>query len=498
MDLDDIQGHIFPGFGSAHTAVIALRLDDPEPGRIALRPLLGDVTRMEQSLRDKEARRAALIAGMDVPAQPSPSLAIGFSANALRLWGHDTSAFDLSFHEGMFRDAEALGDRLGDDRVPVDWTFGTREQNRADVLLISGHSSRTTLEHAVRKWLDLLSPHLVDVLVEYGRRRPEDKEFFGFHDGISQPAIRGTNTGGEPLSRRVIAPEDPRSAEFARPGQRLVWPGSFIFGYAREVSSPLDPGPAAEPPAPWMRNGSYLVFRRLSQDVEAFQSAVAQLESRLTSLGEDVPEGWVASRLVGRWPDGTPLHASPETPDPAISGDLNRINNFKFKAASPETPIADGGGPSTSVPSVPPDPLGIQTPFMSHVRQVNPRDGKSEIGAERHPAKLMLRRGTPFGPEVAEEPEAERGLLFLSYQTSIVEQFKFVQSSWSNAKQRPAGGGLDPITGQDGTQENERKLRFFAPSRGQRTCPFNGRWVIPTGGEYFAVPGIAGLLELTR
>ena len=453
---------------------------------------------MGQSLHDREMRRTAFVTGSEIPVQPFPSLALSFSAAVLRRWGIDTSSFDLSYHEGMFRDAEALGDPLGDDRVPVDWTFAAAEQNRADILLVAGHSSFTALKDSIQKWLDLLSPYLVEVLFEYGRRRSGDKEFFGFRDGISQPAIRGTTAGGDPVSRRLIAPGDPRSKEFARPGQRLIWPGNFLFGYAREVSSPLEPGPTAEPPAAWMRNGSYLVFRRLRQDVNAFESAVKRMEEHLRDLGEDIPQGWTASRMVGRWPDGTPLHASPVAPDETISSDPNRINNFKFLASMPPTKILNGDGRSRTVPAVPSDIVGVRMPRVAHIRQVNPRDGMSEIGQEKHPGKLMLRRGVSFGPEFTDDPDAQRGLLFLCYQTSIVEQFKFVQTSWSNSTQRPVGDGPDPIIGQNGTTENARSLRFIAPSGNSHNCSFDGRWVIPTGGEYFFSPGIAGLYELTQ
>ena len=309
--------------------------------------------------------------------------------------------------------------------------------------------------------------------------------------------MRGKLLSGEPVSTRYIAANDPRSKEFAKPGQRLVWPGSFLFGYPREVSSALQPGPVALPPLPWMTNGSYLVFRRLAQDVSAFRAAVTRLEDHLRALGEAVPQDWVAARLVGRWPDGTPLHVSPTGPDQNVSGSPFRVNNFQFQAAQAATPLVNGSTPTTTLPPVPADIMGYNLPRMSHIRQVNPRDGRSEIGAEHHPSKLMLRRGITFGPEIEEEDAEQRGLLFLSYQTSIVEQFKFIQNSWANATARPVADGLDPIIGQDGTAQDRRWLRFFSPSRWQRTCPFDGRWVIATGGEYFFAPSLRGLRTLT-
>ncbi|PMR69222.1 Dyp-type peroxidase [Halomonas heilongjiangensis] len=496
LDATDIQGHVFPGFGTSHSVVIALQLRAPAEGRAALGHLLPEVTTMADSLHLKGSRREAAVAGLPRPMQQIPLLALSIAATALRAWGHDTSGFDLSFHMGMRADAASLGDPIGQDSIPVDWTFETSEDDRVDVLLIAGHSERVPLEQAVERWLSMLAPHWTPVLIEYGRRRAGDKEFFGFKDGISQPAMRGVTPGGEFVSRRVIAAEDPRSELFAKPGQLLIWPGSFLFGYPCQTSSLTQPGAKMPPPVPWMRNGSYLVFRRLLQNVRVFREAVTKMEQHLMEQGENVPEGWVSAHLVGRWPDGTPLTASPENADPDISDDQNRINNFRFFASLSPTPLAGGGDPPETIPAVPPDPLGFGCPRASHIRQVNPRDGISEIGQEHHSGKLMLRRGIAFGPEEEEMSDADRGLLFLSYQTSIVEQFKFVQVNWANATQRPTGDGADPIIGQNGTLDNERRIQLFSPSRRQQRCPLDGRWVVATGGGYFVVPSIGGLRHL--
>ena len=496
LDIDDIQGHVFPGFGTSHSVVIALRMGNPEGGRVALASLLRDVTTMADSLGNKESRREFMLRGTPIPTQPAPSLAISVAATAVRAWGFDTRGFDTSFHAGMRVDAAALGDCIGSNSIPEDWTFNVEDNDRVDVLIVAGHSTRTQLEQTVQDWFTKLLPAFTPVITEYGHRRAGDEEFFGFNDGVSQPAMRGITPAGEHLSRRVIAEDDPRSSIYSKPGQLLIWPGSFLFGYPGQTSSLTQAGATVPPPVPWMRNGSYLVFRRLLQDVIAFRNAVSGMEQHLSQEGEQVPDGWVAAHLVGRWPDGTPLTASPEAADPEISENAYRINNFRFFASLSPTPLADSGEPAQTLPAVPADPMGHACPRASHIRKVNPRDGTSEIGQEHHPRKLMLRRGIAFGPEVDDAPDADRGLLFLSYQTSIVEQFKFVQVNWANATQRPTGDGRDPIIGQDGTNHTERRVQIFGPSGRQLRCPFNGRWVIATGGEYFLTPSISGLRYL--
>lgn len=66
----------------------------------------------------------------------------------------------------------------------------------------------------------------------------------------------------------------------------------------------------------------------------------------------------------------------------------------------------------------------------------------------------MLRRGITYGPELQpnEGPYGEtvadiqdRGLLFVSYQSSIARGFEFVQARWANSHDfQQAGDGKDP------------------------------------------------------
>lgn len=493
LDETEIQGHVFPGFGTCHSAVIALRLENPEPARRALAALLPSLTPMSASLEQKDVRRDAFARGSKPAMEGPPSLSISLAASALRAWGHDLGRFDPSFQMGMLADAEALGDPLGADRLPADWVFGRGEADRVDVLLVAGHSESRVLRSAVDAWLTALAPHLKVVLIEYGKRRPGDREFFGFADGVSQPALRGVTSRGDVVSRRTIADGDPRADRFAKPGQLLIWPGAFLFGHPQQTSSPTTPGIVAAAPAEWMDNGSYLVFRRLLQDAPAFRAAVSQLEQFLEDQGETVPEGWTAARMIGRWPDATPLSVSPSHADPDIGTSDMRNNNFLFAKGLAATPLA---GVQQPLPAAPGDPTGTACPFIAHIRKVNPRDGMSEIGTENNPRKLMLRRGIAFGPDEGDDAHAERGLLFLSYQTSITDQFHFVQVNWANSALQPGGHGRDPLIGQDGTAANERELEFFGPGGVQRLCRFDGRWVVATGGQYLVAPSMSGLRTL--
>src|SRR5262249_34824023 len=124
-------------------------------------------------------------------------------------------------------------------------------------------------------------------------------------DGVSQPAVRGLLGSGAPL-----APRDPpkpdgdlNGPEEAKPGHVLVWPGEFVLGYERQSPRhPREPAPALACAPAWTRNGSFLVYVKLEQDVAKFQALVAGMAKK---LGVDADEA--AALLIGRLKSGQSL-----------------------------------------------------------------------------------------------------------------------------------------------------------------------------------------------
>jgi Dyp-type peroxidase family len=298
---------------------------------------------------------------------------------------------------------------------------------------------------------------------------PSGHEHFGFKDGISQPGIIGVTV--EP-----------------KPGQDLLQPGEFVLGY------PTQPEPGGVPPAGpiamsgplWGKDGSYLVFRRLRQDVRAFNSFVANEAQRL---------GWhedaVKACLVGRWPSGAPLIAGfdPNQEDPgkakAALWDEDHVNGFGFQSD---------------------DWRGEGCPFAAHIRKVHPRDSEmfDSLRAKDVTSKhRLLRRGITFGETYqpgfpdndvhGADPDFpnDRGLLFLCYQASIENQFEFVQSNWINNPGFPhvaPEDGHDPIASQRTTGR-----RFRLPITNMPASDLPPSWVVTTGGGYFFQPSLAAL-----
>src|SRR5262249_16876477 len=194
---------------------------------------------------------------------------------------------------------------------------------------------------ASNELLRILGSSISAIYSETGTTRPGPErghEHFGFLDGISQPGIRGLTRRSDPAHR----------PDQGLPGQDLIWPGEFVFGYPGQNSNhPTREGAPAEMAAPWLRNGSYMVFRRLEQKVPEFRKLVAD---QARQLGKD-PE-LLAARMVGRWKSGAPLELAPLRDYPGLGHDDKRNNDFEFGE----------------------DPAQRRCPYAAHIRKVYPRD----------------------------------------------------------------------------------------------------------------------------
>ncbi len=544
LEMEDIQGNILAGFNKDHQAFIFVGVDDAgaagEAARVWAKEWVsrmepdiataGEVHRFNKLFRAMRARRGADPAGL-----VATWVNIAFTVSGVRklVSPEDAALFeDPYFAEGMRNDPPpSMADPIAPSQSAhpghVDrWLFGGT-RTAVDIMVIVASDSDFELRAAVDRIelsLNAGGPAgaLQRVHTQWGHTLPPPltgHEHFGFKDGVSQPGVRGRIAEDVPLTRRLIDPEEPQQMddlrpELSRPGQPLIWPGQFIFGYPRQSEKDRrTPVTILEEGAPdWARNGSYLVCRRLRQDVGAFDRFVAKgaadLATREPALASLRPEQF-AALLVGRWPSGAPIMRAPATGADVPDLGTNDLahNHFRFNGSTaPLRLIPEVAGMEGAFPQAPGDPLGRRCPFSSHIRKVNPRDKTTEKGSEADTlARLVLRRGIPFGDPLPdrsrpdEDPlDGDRGLMFVCYQTSILEQFAVLNAEWANSDTRPAaGGGHDPIIGQ--TNEFGSRDRFFMielPGGGSATIPLPEEWVIMTGGDYFFSPGIRALREV--
>lgn len=522
LAIDDIQGNVLRGFNKEHETLLFLEIQDSAAFRGFLRDIEDRVTTTRQVLEFRQQRRDASRAEANVPTSVWLQVAFTHRGLARLVSPDDLAKFrDPSFVAGLAARSVELGDPPGSAEG---WVIG-REEDPMHVLLLVAGDDRESLDAEVRHLAKLASDGARVLHESRGQRLPNRaEEHFGFRDGISQPGVRG---------RLSAQPDDwltprrnPDNANEGMPGQQLIWPGEFVFGYRGQDSNAraaeggfnkkgpcsLGVGEHATAPA-WAANGSYLVFRRLNQDVGAFRSSV-RCQAAALGISEDLLE----AKIVGRFRSGVPV-ARTELDDPRFAGD-EANNDFTFAADSPQIEQRAYVGQVERVsPPALADFDGERCPFAAHIRKVYPRAdttrfeilGADQIDTEAH---RILRRAIPFGPPYPEEtPDAavagaERGLLFIAYQTSIVDQFEHIHIKWANfTEQRGAragqefSAGVDPLIGvaPGGVHRFLIKLPGRPDASGSIERTLQAKpWVTPTGGGYFFVPSVSALAGMAR
>jgi Dyp-type peroxidase family len=506
MEQDDIQGNIIPGFNKDHQRFLFYTINDVKKSKGFLNWIVPYLASMEEVLAFRRLFRSLkLRVGEPINLLCSTWINIAFSHRAISLLAgeKEANAFgEQSFKQGLAQRSAYLGDPVDASHKghPSKWVVGGRN-NEADIIVIVASDSVALLEETCAFINKQAGEAGLDLIYDQvGETLPGDfrgHEHFGFKDGVSQPGIRGklSTTPGDYITPRYYANTDSRRLFFAKPGQLLTWPGQYLLGEPRQNSEHLyNLAPPAGNFPQWAAKGSYLVVRRLQQDVNAFWSFVAAVASQ---VGLDVNK--VASMLVGRWPSGAPIIRTPDADNPALAEDSFANNHFIFDDNTRPASLEEiPGYAGDNFPQGKADFLAMVCPHFAHIRKVNPRDSASDLGKPAdNLLRLILRRGIPYGPPVIgvknpskELLEKERGLMFLSYGSSIEDQFEFLQRRWSNVPVQPNAGGHDPIIGQNGGSADRARFIEFPLKDSSIRINFKEEWVTPTGGGYFFAPAI--------
>jgi Dyp-type peroxidase family len=445
LDLADVQGDILQAYGNSfrHTSYLFLEVGDAAAGRAWLTERVDRVTTAVRWNGNS----------------PESTFNVALTCPGLKALGVAPAAvesFSEEFQQGMGGRAAELGD-VGSG-APEHWESGLGSGG-AHILVTINALGRPAIDEALSGLRDGVTRAGLSVVHEdHAELFGESREHFGFADGFSQPAIEGV-TDPDAASGEGVPEAN---------GWRPLALGEFLLGHEDEESR-TDPKrrlPSA-PSDPLGRNGTYMVWRKLKEDVALFRRTIRDA-SRLYAGGD---EAKLMAKVVGRWQNGAPLvtapDAAPEGFDPRAPG----TNDFRYSS----------------------DPSGFACPLGAHIRRSNPRDALGFDGklSFRH---RIIRRGMPYGPELApgatEDDGRERGLVFVCLNASISRQFESIQRQWLNdGNSFHVGADRDFLLGApSGKMTIQGQPPFFLSPQG----PF----VTMRGGEYLFVPGITALAAI--
>jgi Dyp-type peroxidase family len=454
IDFADIQGDILRAHGNSYdrTSYLFVAVDDPERGRKWLRALLP---------------RIATAAWQ--PHRPPAVLNVALTYAGLAALGVPKAVLETcstEFCQGMAARCAKLGDT--GPSAPEHWDehLGTRE---AHVLLTLNARGEHALNDELAALEDgIAAAGLQVVHREHARLLDGAREHFGFADGAAQPAIEGVNE--EKTAGGGVPQKDG--------GWRPIALGEFVLGHedeeSRSVHNPRKRPLPSAPADPLGRNGTYVVWRKLCQDVAAFRRRLREAAERYHG-----DEDLLAAKIVGRWRDGSPLIHAPQRPQPGFDALAPGANDFRYTR----------------------DTEGLECPLGAHIRRANPRDaldpdpgpdGGDGLLTFRH---RIIRRGMPYGPPLPPgvlDDEEQRGLVFVCFNASISRQFESVQRQWLNdGNVFHLGHDSDFLLG-----ANERVGKMTV----QDDPPFilhpQEAFVVTKGGEYLFAPGLTGLAAI--
>lgn len=452
LELRDVQGLVIRGYSQlSQASFLLLGVDQAATARALLRRWADEVTD-GGSAPDRRAMNIALT---------------GDGIRALTGRADLVQGFSHAFVSGMttpYR-SRLLGDVGPND--PATWHWGAPAGPPVHVVVLLYAATVAELDSAARRILDDAADGGLRLVERLDTDTLTDREHFGFRDGIAQPTIEGL-------------PRAEHDFDVVRAGEFLL---GYLNEYGQRTERPLL-APEQDPDrllprdrdgsgaADLGRNGSYLVVRHLSQDVDGFWQYMEHASQRHGDSGPDARVR-LAAKFVGRWPSGAPLVLSPERDDPSLAGE----NAFGYHRS---------------------DPFGTACPAGAHIRRSNPRDSlEPSPGTERswevNRRHRLLRRGRTYsGYETA--GVTERGVHFLCLNANLARQYEFVQHTWAND---PAFNGLhEADDGLVGPRTHGRSV-FVEPAwpvrRRHHDLP---QFVRVRGGAYFFLPGIAALRYL--
>ena len=236
---------------------------------------------------------------------------IGFTYEGLKALGlsqRSLDSFPEAFRVGMRGRAHVVGDigphapehweggLGGPDIHAMGWIRTDSDQGREEAMRIIRSEMDANGGVEIRFVQDTMA-------LAHENGIGSEGEHFGFADPISQPPIEGADT-----------PSHPGDGVLNEDGTwRPLKPGEFLLGYEDEAGAT---GTQMPEPFELRLNGTYMVFRKLYQDVAAFRRYLVAAAKALYGSDDHYHQELVAAKMMGRWRSGCPVDLSPDKDDP--------------------------------------------------------------------------------------------------------------------------------------------------------------------------------------
>lgn len=444
--LDTLQPNILKGHTRDFLSIFFLKFTDAAEGR-------GFLSKLEPLMKSASKHLAEIDAFKKSKVPGTPYVGVGLTAAGYAKLEVTDVPVDQAFRNGMQGNP-----KLNDPPVDKwDEAFRAKADLHACVLIGDMTMEPKSATHDKVSALLNATPSVVVLGTQDGtglhNSNGDGIEHFGYVDGRSQPLFLASDIENEMHSTDGTS----------------IWNPAFAIGRA------IVPEPAPEGAGEHF--GSYFIFRKLEQDVQAFKIAELKFAK---DLGLEVPER-AGALLVGRFEDGTPV-----TSQAAEGAHSPVLNNFDYSS----------------------DAVAGKCPFLGHIRKTNPRGTGGFEDHDKERMHIMARRGQTYGVRVdnpndgatANKPTGNVGLLFMAFNSDIGDQFEFTQIAWANGAGFPRvppgtpAPGVDALIGQ--TAGDVTRPKMSVPSKwgdaaSMQTVDAVPRTVTMKGGEYFFMPSLS-------
>ncbi len=517
LSLNDIQGNIVKGygrFGFPFARYIFYSVRDAAAGRNFVSSLIPLIT---TSVPWKTKESGGVV-------KPEAAINIAFTYQGLKNLGLPRESLQ-SFPDDFAMGMRGRRDILGDDgkSAPENWD-PIWNKNTEQVAIFVGINGQT--KNAIENAYALIQKKLYeagegvlqlaghtgdggvnnlpyqDASAVFENGTPTAKEHFGYTDGIGEPFFKGT---GENPAYAMGSGKPTGHAPNTPFGWEALEPGEFILGHRDEARElPLAPSPHL-----LGHNGTFMVYRKLHQNVGSFKKYIQEEAKK----HEDKDEEVIAAKFAGRWRSGAPLASFPTKA--AADAFMTEVDDAKQKLRKARGTVEEVMAEARYITLLSKlvgfdytdDLEGGRCPVGAHIRRANPRSALEfgVKGAFNTPGALsnrrrILRRGLPYGNAADKTDTGNHGIIFMVLAASISRQFEFVQQQWINyGNDFKLANEKDPIIGNhhvDKSGKGNGRMIFPARPKTGRSphfCRHMPRFVETRGGEYFFIPSMTAL-----